>query len=75
VTVHVADESGGKTYVADGITRLDAMEALDWQIVERNNNESTDSIQKKRILLVLIAPALVAVERLPGASPDLLSAG
>jgi hypothetical protein len=31
--------------------------------------------KKKRILLVLIAPALVAVERLPGASPDLLSAG
>jgi len=45
------------------------------QQLERKNNESTDSIQKKRILLVLIAPALVAVERLPGASPELLSTG
>jgi len=38
VTVHIADESGGKTYVADGITRLDAMEALGWQIVDEHGN-------------------------------------
>lgn len=38
VTVHVADESGGKMYVADGITRLDVMEALGWQIVDDDGN-------------------------------------
>ncbi len=38
VTAHVADDSGGKTYVADGITRLDAMEALGWQVVDEHGN-------------------------------------
>jgi hypothetical protein len=38
VTVHIVDESGGKTYVADGITRLEAMEALGWQIVDEHGN-------------------------------------
>ena len=38
VTAHVADESGGKTYIVDGITRLDEMEALGWQIVDEHGN-------------------------------------
>jgi hypothetical protein len=38
VTVHVADTSGGKVYVVDGITRLDAMESLGWQIVDEHGN-------------------------------------
>jgi hypothetical protein len=38
VTAHVADESGGKTYVVDGITRLDEMEKLGWHIVDEHGN-------------------------------------
>ena len=38
VTAHVADESGGETYVVDGITRLDEMEKLGWQIVDEHGN-------------------------------------
>ena len=38
VTAHVADESGGKTYLVDGITRLEEMEKLGWQIVDDNGN-------------------------------------
>src|SRR5207237_4700431 len=38
VTAHVADETAGKTYVVDGITRLDQMEELGWQIVDEDGN-------------------------------------
>jgi hypothetical protein len=66
--IHALPSSGRKRlqkiFLFSGVFRLPFRPlAGETTTSTKENNESTDSIQKNRILLVLIAPALVAVER------------